>query len=488
MNFEPRYHRKKHTIYRKWARGFDYFHHTQNRSGKSIRPPYVSLPVGAPGLSPSRVTEHEVDLSDKQIKNRNKRAAYKNRKRIGKRAKWADVRKNTYDLSRRNLYYHRNNRSINARRAHRRRSWRQYKSERLAQRAKQESKKLFKIHPSMHKRKIWARVRNRIKVQAAVHKWYHHRKKHIRGDFDVWIRDQDWFEKHWAPNCSPYKLKANKKLRIGCINIRNMAKLTKQQQIERHMKAENLDILMISETNRNTSDMHRWDGYTVFYSTSIDPKVREQEEKRRENLPKGKRKGKGKGIPPHDPFAYKSDPDYEKAGVGIVINNKLLRYLKDVKQTSGRSMHITLQAAGGDINFVSNYAPHAGYNLEDKEIFYETLSETLNGIRGKFYIGGDFNARIYHVRDIDTEAIGPHIICRDEPYLATMAEGTRDSRNLFISFLKTQELIALNTVFDKPPDKLVTYQEKQRLMRIIQSIEKMDLHLITPNMLNWTTC
>ena len=176
MNFEPRYHRKKHTIYRKWARGFDcfdYFHHTQNRSGKSIRPPYVSLPVGAPGLSPSRVTEHEVDLSDKQIKNRNKRAAYKNRKRIGKRAKWADVRKNTYDLSKRNLYYHRNNRSINARRAHRRRSWRHYKSERLAQRAKQESKKLFKIHPSMHKRKIWSRVRNRIKVKAAVHRWYH---------------------------------------------------------------------------------------------------------------------------------------------------------------------------------------------------------------------------------------------------------------------------------------------------------------------------
>ena len=111
-----------------------------------------------------------------------------------------------------------------------------------------------------------------------------------------------------------------------------MAKLTKQQQIERYMKSEGIDILLFSETNRNTSDMHKWDGYTVFYSTSVDPKIREQEEKKRDNRPTGGRKGKGKGqvIPfvPIDPFAYRSDPDFEKAGVGIVINNKFLRYLK----------------------------------------------------------------------------------------------------------------------------------------------------------------
>ena len=41
-----------------------------------------------------------------------------------------------------------------------------------------------------------------------------------------------------------------------------------------------------------------------------------------------------------------------------------------------------------------------------------------------------------------------------------ISENTRDNRNRFIEFLKMHDLRAMNTWFQKPPGKLVTYKEK----------------------------
>ena len=156
MNKEYGYH------YRDYSEGPDRGKYDYNHpwSGKHTIHPYTCLPVGAPGLCVISLTEQWEGPSD-YIKRWNKRAAYKNRKRIRKRAKWAQVDK--CDSSHRNKYYHRNNRAINARRAFRRKQWRAYKSERLSQRAVQESKKLYKLSPTMQKMKIWSKIKNRIK-------------------------------------------------------------------------------------------------------------------------------------------------------------------------------------------------------------------------------------------------------------------------------------------------------------------------------------
>ena len=45
-------------------------------------------------------------------------------------------------------------------------------------------------------------------------------------------------------------------------------------------------------------------------------------------------------------------------------------------------------------------------------------------------------------------------------YLNTMNEKTKESRALFLGFCKMHHLRILNSVFSKPPEKLITYREK----------------------------
>ena len=42
--------------------------------------------------------------------------------------------------------------------------------------------------------------------------------------------------------------------------------------------------------------------------------------------------------------------------------------------------------------------------------------------RGNFYVGGDFNARIHHIREGDADVCGPYIIGRGMEYLNHMNE------------------------------------------------------------------
>jgi hypothetical protein len=80
------------------------------------------------------------------------------------------------------------------------------------------------------------------------------------------------------------------------------------------------------------------------------------------------------------------------------------------------------------------YAPHSGHATETKEEFYADLSEEIAGCHGRFYVGGDFNARIHSVREHDTAVCGPLILGRGMEYLNTMNEQTKESRALFLGW------------------------------------------------------
>ena len=77
------------------------------------------------------------------------------------------------------------------------------------------------------------------------------------------------------------------------------------------------------------------------------------------------------------------------------------------------------------------YAPHSGRSTEDKEMFYEQLSEEITSCPGRYLIGGDFNARIHYVREVDADVCGPYIIGRGMEHLNTMNDQTKESRALF---------------------------------------------------------
>ena len=99
------------------------------------------------------------------------------------------------------------------------------------------------------------------------------------------------------------------------------------------------------------------------------------------------------------------------------------------------------------------------YDTETKEAFYDNLSDEIRQTSGNSYVGGDFNARIHHVRDVDADVCGPFISGRGPEFLNGVNESTRESRALFLGFAKLHSLKVLSSFFfEKPNEKLITYK------------------------------
>ena len=129
-------------------------------------------------------------------------------------------------------------------------------------------------------------------------------------------------------------------------------------------------------------------------------------------------------------------------------------------------MSITFSCHGFDVTMICAYAPHSGRSTEDKEMFYEQLSEEITSCHGRYLIGGDFSARIHYVREVDADVCGPYIIGRGMEYLNTMNDQTKESRALFLGWCKMHHLKILNSQFSKPLDRLITYKEKMNVSNL----------------------
>ena len=77
------------------------------------------------------------------------------------------------------------------------------------------------------------------------------------------------------------------------------------------MEKQGYEILLMTETNVNTSSFETWDGYTAFYSTNIDPKVLERERDKRESAVASGARQSEPGT------TNRLAEDFEHAGVGI---------------------------------------------------------------------------------------------------------------------------------------------------------------------------
>ena len=83
------------------------------------------------------------------------------------------------------------------------------------------------------------------------------------------------------------------------------------------------------------------------------------------------------------------------------------RVLQEVEHINGRIMMATFTAHGGDVRLACAYAPRSAYPTEDKEYFYDKLAEHVQQFKGRQFIGGDFHARIHHVRECEKDVCGP---------------------------------------------------------------------------------
>ena len=143
-----------------------------------------------------------------------------------------------------------------------------------------------------------------------------------------------------------------------------------------------------------------------------------------------------------------------------MIAHKLKHTIKDVLQTNSRICTITLKASGRNISFTSAYAPQSLRPLPEKEQFYRDLAKEIEQHKHEVpIILGDFNARLHYRAETEKPNIGTHLIGRGEEFALNAAEGTRQNRELFTQTLKGHNLYPLNTHFQLPTKRLVTYRE-----------------------------
>ena len=155
---------------------------------------------------------------------------------------------------------------------------------------------------------------------------------------------------------------------------------------------------------------------------------------------------------------FSGGPDNELCyhGVGIVLNNQLIKHVKDVKTISARLITLTLHGKV-DIHVTSAYAPTAIAPTQDKDEFYKELTAAIKSKskRGAVFIGGDMNAK-FREEDIDiANGIGPHIFGKDQKLQE--GEGVEDNRNRLTELLTTTKTMLTNTYYYKQPQYQITY-------------------------------
>ena len=105
------------------------------------------------------------------------------------------------------------------------------------------------------------------------------------------------------------------------------------------------------------------------------------------------------------------------------------------------------------INIISAYAPQQGYTLEEKEVFWSDLEETVEMIsrEERVIVGADLNGHVGVGNNGDEDVMGRH----------GMGE-RNDEGQTVVDFAKRMELVISNTLFQKKLGHKITYSSGGR--------------------------
>ena len=135
-------------------------------------------------------------------------------------------------------------------------------------------------------------------------------------------------------------------------------------------------------------------------------------------------------------------------GVGILVHQKWIESIVDVKRVNDRLMMIKILIDKRVISIVSVYAPQQGLSAEEKDRFYEEVISLVSKIdKDLLVIGGDFNG---HVGEKADGYKGIH---------GGFGLGTRNVEGERILELGAAlDMVVCNTFFKKRESRLVTYK------------------------------
>ena len=125
-------------------------------------------------------------------------------------------------------------------------------------------------------------------------------------------------------------------------------------------------------------------------------------------------------------------------------------------------MRLTLQGPRL-IHLISVYAPTAPSPESGKRTFYGKLHDIYSRLanKGVPLLLGDFNARVQ--TSLEERCVGQHTFDKENINLHHQDNDVSTNREMFITLLTRTKQIALNTTFQKQPQYLITYKEKNRI-------------------------
>ena len=129
--------------------------------------------------------------------------------------------------------------------------------------------------------------------------------------------------------------------------------------------------------------------------------------------------------------------DSKRNGVGIIMKKDLVDRVVEVWRSSDRMIGLKLELDGVIINIISAYAPQKGCTLEEKEVFWSDLEETVEMIsrEERVIVGADLNGHVGVGNNGDEDGMGER----------------NDEGQAMVDFAKRMELVISNTLFQKKP-------------------------------------
>ena len=137
---------------------------------------------------------------------------------------------------------------------------------------------------------------------------------------------------------------------IATLNVTTLAQLARRQLIEKWMQEHKIDILSIQETKIKNNGHEKRQKATWFFSGQDQ--------------------------------LYKNNNNRFDTGVGIVVSNRIKRFIHKITPLNDRLMYIEMKTAIPTYR-ISTYAPTAEAADIHKNQYYDTLNETVRKLKKK---------------------------------------------------------------------------------------------------------